>query len=144
MTSSPTPPAVPPKRIQRKRTKGWKMPPNTVSVTRPGQWANPFRVGGYFRIGGQLGGAGAFGALRCEWMERKIWKPSDEDRAVREGYTLIKSREHAVTWFRRLTDNWSAARRTECRRDLAGKNLACFCALDQPCHVDVLLEIANA
>lgn len=29
-----------PQRIQRKRTKGWKMPPNTVSVTRPGPWGN--------------------------------------------------------------------------------------------------------
>lgn len=25
-----------------------------------------------------------------------------------------------------------------------GKDLACFCPLDQPCHADVLLEIANA
>ncbi len=25
-----------------------------------------------------------------------------------------------------------------------GKTLACFCALDQPCHADVLLELANA
>jgi hypothetical protein len=32
------------KRIQRKRHKGWRMPPNTVSVTRPGKWGNPFRV----------------------------------------------------------------------------------------------------
>jgi len=30
--------------IQRKRTKGWKMPPNTISVTRPGEWGNPHRV----------------------------------------------------------------------------------------------------
>ncbi len=34
-----------PKRIQRRRTKGWKLPPNTISVTRPGKWGNPFRVG---------------------------------------------------------------------------------------------------
>jgi hypothetical protein len=27
--------------------------------------------------------------------------------------------------------------------DLRGKNLACWCPLDQPCHADVLLEIAN-
>jgi hypothetical protein len=27
---------------------------------------------------------------------------------------------------------------------LRGKDLACWCALDQPCHVDVLLELANA
>lgn len=29
-----------PERIQRKRVKGWRMPPNTVSVTRPGPWGN--------------------------------------------------------------------------------------------------------
>ena len=27
---------------------------------------------------------------------------------------------------------------------LRGKNLACWCPLDQPCHADVLLQIANA
>lgn len=32
-------------RIQRKRIAGWKMPPNTVSVTRPGRWGNPFIIG---------------------------------------------------------------------------------------------------
>jgi hypothetical protein len=30
------------------------------------------------------------------------------------------------------------------RRDLAGYDLACWCPLDQPCHADVLLELANA
>jgi hypothetical protein len=30
------------------------------------------------------------------------------------------------------------------RRDLAGHDLACWCPLDQPCHADVLLELANA
>ena len=29
------------------------------------------------------------------------------------------------------------------RRDLAGKDLACWCPLDRPCHADVLLELAN-
>lgn len=28
--------------------------------------------------------------------------------------------------------------------ELRGKDLACWCPLDQPCHADVLLEIANA
>jgi hypothetical protein len=27
---------------------------------------------------------------------------------------------------------------------LRGKNLACWCPPDQPCHADVLLELANA
>ena len=26
---------------------------------------------------------------------------------------------------------------------LRGKNLACWCPLDQPCHADILLEMAN-
>ena len=33
-----------PKRIQRSRRKGWRMPPNTVNVARPSKWGNPFVV----------------------------------------------------------------------------------------------------
>lgn len=29
-------------------------------------------------------------------------------------------------------------------KELRGKNLACWCRLDRPCHADVLLELANA
>lgn len=29
------------------------------------------------------------------------------------------------------------------RAELRGKNLACWCALDQPCHADVWLELTN-
>lgn len=29
------------------------------------------------------------------------------------------------------------------RKHLAGRDLACWCPLDQPCHADVLLEIAH-
>ena len=35
----------PPQRIQRQRTRGWRMPANTVYVGRPTKWGNPFRVG---------------------------------------------------------------------------------------------------
>lgn len=31
-----------PVRIQRRRTKGWRMPSNTVFVGRPGIWGNPY------------------------------------------------------------------------------------------------------
>jgi Domain of unknown function (DUF4326) len=36
-----------------------------------------------------------------------------------------------------------AAYRQSVRDHLRGKDLACVCPLDQPCHADVLLEIAN-
>ena len=29
------------------------------------------------------------------------------------------------------------------REELRGRDLACYCPLDEPCHADVLLEIAN-
>jgi hypothetical protein len=34
-----------PIRIQRKRTRGWRMPEHTVCVTRPGKFGNPYVVG---------------------------------------------------------------------------------------------------
>lgn len=34
-----------PIRIQLSRKAGWRMPPNTVRVCRPGKFGNPFRVG---------------------------------------------------------------------------------------------------
>ncbi|HOD84736.1 MAG: hypothetical protein BWX88_05095 [Planctomycetes bacterium ADurb.Bin126] len=33
--------------------------------------------------------------------------------------------------------------KADVREHLRGKDLACWCPLDQPCHADVLLEIAN-
>lgn len=88
-----------PVRVQRKRTKGWKMPPNTVYVGRGSQWGNPYRVG------------------TC----------------------LIGSNQDAVNTF---AANLPLGNKF--LEPLRGKNLACWCRLDQPCHADVLLEIANA
>jgi len=34
-----------PHRVRQRRTRGWRMPPGTVSVARPGPWGNPYRVG---------------------------------------------------------------------------------------------------
>lgn len=111
---------VNPIRIQRRRTAGWTMPPNTVYVGRPSVFGNPFR-----------------------------WQ------AAREvGYigTDDELRRFAVRVFREwLTDNRRYGHGQEgslyelMRRlnELRGKNLACWCPLDRPCHADVLLEIAN-
>jgi hypothetical protein len=88
-----------PIRIQIQRTRGWRMPPNTVWVARPGRWGNPFKVSAKQTV------AQAIERFRCEMPDF--------------------TREAA-------------------RAQLAGRNLACFCKLGEPCHADVLLEIANA
>ena len=40
-------------RIQRKRTKGWRMPENTVYVGRPSVWGNRYSIGTCSRILGR-------------------------------------------------------------------------------------------
>ena len=34
-----------PKRVQMRRTKGWRKPESAVSVARGTKWGNPFKVG---------------------------------------------------------------------------------------------------
>lgn len=55
-------------------------------------------------------------------------------------YVLIADAAVAVEWFRWYATKYMAE---EIKRELRGKDLMCFCPLDQACHVDVLLEIAN-
>ena len=33
-----------PKRLQQKRTKGWRKPANSVVISRPSKWGNPFKI----------------------------------------------------------------------------------------------------
>ncbi|WP_119697022.1 DUF4326 domain-containing protein [Microbacterium halotolerans] len=112
-----------PERIQLSRKRGWRKPENTIVVARPGRWGNPVlihpvRPSGPFDI--YHGDVGFIGQVT--------------------GMEL--AREKAVEAFRRIVDG-SPEMRAEILAELAGKNLACWCPLDQPCHADVLLELAN-
>lgn len=93
-----------PKRIQLRRTKGWKMPENTVNVARPTRFGNMHRIGPCGVCGVEHTREEAIAEFRAELAEM-VCGPLDE---------------------------------------LRGKNLACWCPLGQPCHADVLLEMANA
>ena len=98
------------------------MPENTVKVDRTTKWGNPLVVG------------------------------------------VHGTREECVHWFRALMGGlvvlghgkdadgrWVADKLRDYRKHvvrnrhhLRGKNLACWCPLDKPCHADILLEVANA
>lgn len=60
---------------------------------------------------------------------------------------LVKDwgREGAVLAFRLYLEHHYAgkAMATFAQAYLCGKDLSCWCPLDQPCHADALLEIAN-
>jgi hypothetical protein len=104
-----------PKRIQLRRTAGWRMPENTVKVDRTTHWGNPFVVG-------QDGTR-----EMCVDLYKKLL-----------GGLLCVSCK-ASTEFQRMAHNYVATR----LQDLRGHDLACWCPLDQPCHADVLLQLAN-
>lgn len=110
-----------PRRIQRKRTKGWKMPPNTIYVGRPSRFGNRFIV-----------------SNDHPFLEHYSDYRSNVD--LWEGWPLSDA-ETAVIAFREMqcTETFTKTARSALR----GKNLACWCAVGQPCHADVLLEIAN-
>ena len=40
-------------------------------------------------------------------------------------------------------EHFGKALRERAIKELRGRNLACWCPLSQPCHADVLLELAN-
>lgn len=103
-----------PVRIQRKRTKGWKMPEGAVCVTRPGKWGNPFIVSPNARPGARSGAS----------------------------YICVPTVEDAVECFREMMAA-SPKATAEAVEELRGKDLACFCPIGSPCHGNVLLEIAN-
>ena len=107
-----------PKRIQLRRTKGWRKPEGAVVVTRSSRlWGNPFRIGALIPEPW---------SLTAKYEGRVV---EDRQMAVDlfESYTQVKP------FYAELV-----------REELAGKDLACYCPLDKPCHADVLLELANA
>lgn len=113
-----------PVRVQLRRTKGWRMPENTVSVARPGRFGNPFTVADCAEAG--FRGTPAELARRCVEAFR-VWIDTPYWRNNWDGEESERKRSAALIGI----------------EGLRGKNLACFCPLDQPCHADVLLEIAN-
>lgn len=90
---------------------------------------------------------------RVQLSRRKGWRKPDGAvvvaRPSRWGnpYLLGRytSRSEVVQRYRHgIEHGWDGFPTVETIRDqLAGHDLACWCPLDQPCHADVLLDIAN-
>jgi hypothetical protein len=97
-----------PKRVQLKRSRGWKMPPNAVKVDRTTRWGNPFTIADHGSVAEAV-------AHHGRWMRGEIAAPQGE----------------------------TPPSPAEIRGALAGRDLACWCALDGPCHAELLLAIAN-
>lgn len=135
-----------PQRIQLRRTKGWRKPEGAIVVARPSRWGNWYKVT-------------TAGDLRPRY--RDVLPDPDGLMVIeldKRGYHTgshwggfadrHEATAFAVDMFRRALlgtrldvdglhhhDYWMGP--------LRGHDLACWCPLDQPCHADVLLDLAN-
>lgn len=109
-----------PQRIQRKRVKGWKMPENTISVTRPGKWGNPYKVSG----------------------QKGHWFVLDQGEPFLSFQEKDQAAKCSIDLFREYITHEHNLGRVNIHV-LQGKSLACFCKEGDPCHGDVLLALAN-
>lgn len=118
-----------PKRIQRKRTKGYRLPENAVYVGRPTRWGNPFKVG--------------------EIAPHRHLTGSQPYRMYIDRHRVLDA-AHAAVLYRAIVTEPNLHQYTgfippvivQIREALEGRDLACWCPPDQPCHADILLELA--
>jgi len=117
-----------PERIQMSRQRPWRAEhPDAVIVARPSKWGNPFRVG-------ETG-----------------WNPYFPDLAHTRATAADEFQLEIETGdglYQPRIDGYITVE--DVRRELAGRDLACWCPLvdDEgnrvPCHADVLLALANS
>jgi hypothetical protein len=110
-----------PRRVQLRRTTGWRMPANTVKVDRTTLFGNPFSIEDY-----------------------------GHDRAVELHRRWITGKRGGPNVLGAATVDLTAKRKEvlQALPTLRGKNLACWCALPKAgepdrCHAAVLLALAN-
>ncbi|GAA1714631.1 DUF4326 domain-containing protein [Brachybacterium phenoliresistens] len=130
-----------PRRIQRRRTKGWRKPAGAVYVGRGSRWGNPWRA----QRGSCIGPVWSF-ATSMPTRLRTLCTPAVAVALYSSHAPASTAAESAVALFRTYCQVMArdhAAEFTEWLEPLAGRDLMCWCALDQHCHADVLLEIAN-
>ena len=111
-----------PSRVQLKRSKGWRMPANTVKVDRTTMFGNPFSIEEY--------GHDKAVALHRAWL---IGKLEDPTIPAKTRIALEQKRQEVLAALPRLR----------------GKSLACWCPPPRPgqpdnCHAAMLLKLANA
>lgn len=136
-----------PTRIQRRRTKGWRAPRGAMYVGRGTRWGNPYRVGQTQIRVPALDGS--------EWEhEGRLGKTSGQRQAFvhSEGtvtHHLVQDAtpEQVVELYRRWLDRQPQLA-DAARRELAGRDLMCWCPRPGPgepdhCHAAVLLELVH-
>lgn len=128
-----------PERIQRQRTKGWRMPDGAIYVGRPTLWGNPYTLTMMQERIDQIAAAmGTDATLDARVM------------AVEAFRCDLTYGPDSIWWWYGPHSQIIRIKGALDRGELHGHDLACWCPLVDgngcavPCHADVLLELANA
>ncbi|MBU8830859.1 DUF4326 domain-containing protein [Mycolicibacterium goodii] len=143
-----------PRRIQRTRVAGWRMPEWAIYVGRPTVFGNPWAVVGAGTEPGMFGG------------RERVYTVEGPGGFFRQTSESDTAHQFAADLYRSWLEQGNEAPALMCRRDdetaedrkrlahrrarilgqlhtLRGRDLACWCAPGLACHADVLLELAN-
>jgi hypothetical protein len=151
----------PPRRIRLERRQGWRLEeqsPGARSCTRPGVFGNPFALGTHEALArvpaadmvtpweyeGRVSGDGTRHDMHWPGGEVTVHHVRYMTRAesIATHRRALIAPTTALRLFHRRTRQYVTVDMV--RRELAGLDLACSCRLDEACHVDTLLWVANA
>ena len=116
-----------PVRIKLSRAKGWRKPEGVVVVARPTRWGNPFPVA-------TLGRRLAVDMFRD--LLNGVFLPHKLDHLTAAEFGEVAAAREA--FIKRLGQHPA-----EAVKALRGRDVGCWCGLDEECHGDPILEAAN-
>jgi hypothetical protein len=119
-------------RVQRKRTKGYKLPKNTKCVNRGTKWGNPIKlIGDMIYINAKYRRT-----ILDPWVYYNVGDIDDVIYLYKKLWDGTKFQNPDLQYWADLFSELDL-------KEIEGKNLACFCSLSAPCHADVLIELAK-
>lgn len=121
---------IAPIRIQRLRKPGWRMPEGAICVSRPTKWGNPVKLKDgkiYIDASWRLGAAN-------KWR----WLLDGEIGQVISIYEMLLKGEYVGNDPDLL--HWNKLANLPLEELRKYNAMACFCPIEQPCHVDVLIK----
>ena len=124
-----------PRRIRLRRLSTWRKPTGCITVARPTMWGNPWKVTGCTVLG--LDGQSttyptpnAAAAAAVDWY--RLWLVIG---TYHEQLTLPQPEVDAMEKRRqRILTHLP---------ELRGRDLACWCRDGEPCHANVLIDLAQ-
>lgn len=129
-----------PHRVQRRRTKGSRLPAGVLCITRPSRYGNPFHIVGRTVVGFKWSDV-------VEW-DQGIGAMPPADVLYAEAADPAGAVDQAVELYRELLAvrrrEWEPKRFAKWIIDARGRDVACYCPVTQPCHGDPLLQAVNA